>query len=55
MNQVRGEFKKQWCRMTGDGLGRLSGRMLKLKGKVQVRYGRVKDAAGKRIGKLTRH
>lgn len=55
MNQARGEFRKQWCRMTGNGLGRLNGRMLKLKGKVQFRYGRVKDVAGKRFRKLTRH
>jgi uncharacterized protein YjbJ (UPF0337 family) len=42
VNQVRGGLKSRWCRMTGDRFGRLSGQMLKLKGKAQVSYGRAR-------------
>ena len=55
VNQVRGELRQKWCRFTGDNFGRLNGRILKLKGKVQCRYGRAKAVAGKRFRKFTRH
>ncbi len=53
MNQVRGAFRSQWCRMTGDDLGRINGRMLTLVGRAQVKYSRVLAKAGKRFRKLT--
>jgi uncharacterized protein YjbJ (UPF0337 family) len=55
MNQVRGEFRKQWCRLTGNRVGRINGHFLKLFGKAQVGYGRTRDVAGKGIRKITRH
>jgi len=55
MNQLRGTFRTGWCRMTGDGVGRMSGQMLRLLGKAQVKYGRTVTSAGKRIRKFTRH
>lgn len=55
MNQIRGTFKTSWCRLTGNDLGRINGQMLRLLGKAQAKYGRVRAAAGKRVRKLTRH
>lgn len=55
MNQLRGMFKTGWCRLTGNDLGRVSGQMLRLMGKAQVKYGRAKAAAGKQMRKITRH
>ena len=55
MNQLKGMVMTRWCRLTGNDLGRMSGQMLRLKGKAQVKYGRVKEAAGKRLRKFTRH
>jgi len=53
MNQLRGTFKTRWCKMTGNRLGQVGGRMLKLAGRVQVTYGRTTSAAGKRMRKMT--
>ncbi|HEY7745203.1 MAG TPA: hypothetical protein VIA07_02615 [Desulfuromonadales bacterium] len=55
LNQFRGTFKTGICRLTGNDAGRMSGQMLRLLGKAQVKYGRVMTAAGKRIKKITRH
>lgn len=55
MNQLRGMFKTGWCRLSGNDLGRVSGQMLRLMGKAQVKYGRAKAAAGKQMRKITRH
>lgn len=55
MNQLRGMFKTGWCRLTGNDLGRVSGQMLRLMGKAQVKYGRAKAAAGKQMRKITRY
>ncbi len=53
MNQLRGAFKTRWCGMTGNRLGQLEGRMLKVAGRVQTTYGRTSAAAGKRLRKIT--
>jgi len=55
VNQVKGTFKTSWCRLTGDGVGRISGQMQRLLGKAQVKYGRTVSKAGKRLRKFTRH
>jgi uncharacterized protein YjbJ (UPF0337 family) len=55
VNQLRGTFKTSWCRLTGNDVGRMSGQMLRLLGKAQVKYGRVRTAAERRIKKITRH
>ena len=55
MKQLRGMFRTGLCRLTGDDLGRMSGRMLRLVGKAQVKYGRARAAAGKQMRKITRH
>jgi uncharacterized protein YjbJ (UPF0337 family) len=55
MNQLRGTFKTSWCRLTGNDVGRMSGQMLRLLGKAQVKYGRVRTASERRIKKITRH
>jgi uncharacterized protein YjbJ (UPF0337 family) len=54
MNQVRGTFISGMGRLTGDDVGRMRGRMLKMFGKAQVKYGRAMDIAGKRMRKFTR-
>jgi uncharacterized protein YjbJ (UPF0337 family) len=46
VRQVRGEIRKRWSGLTGDRLGRLNGRLLKLLGTAQVRYGRLREAVG---------
>lgn len=55
MNQVRGEFRKQWSRLTGNRIGRINGHFIKLFGKVQVGYGRTRQVAGKGLRKISRH
>jgi uncharacterized protein YjbJ (UPF0337 family) len=55
MNQLRGMFRTGWCRLSGNDLGRVSGQMLRLMGKAQVKYGRAKAAAGKQMRKISRH
>lgn len=54
MNQLRGTFITGLGRLTGNDLGRMRGRMLRILGKAQVKYGRAMDIAGKRMRKLTR-
>ena len=53
INQVRGGFQYRWCGMTGNRRGRLGGGMLRLVGRMQVKYGRARAAAGKRWRRLT--
>jgi len=54
VNQLRGTFIAGMGRLTGNDVGRMRGRMLRMFGKAQVKYGRVMDIAGKRMRKLTR-
>ena len=53
MNQVRGEFRSQWCRMTGNDLGRINGQILKMVGRAQTTYARALARVGKRLRRVT--
>ena len=53
INQARGEFRYRWCGMTGNRRGRLGGGMLRMVGRMQVKYGRARAAAGRRLRKLS--
>ncbi|MEF2966220.1 CsbD family protein [Paenibacillus sp. M1] len=44
-NQIKGEAKKQWGKLTDDDLDVIAGEKDKLVGKLQERYGHTKDAA----------
>ncbi|WP_435923811.1 CsbD family protein [Paenibacillus sp. DYY-L-2] len=44
-NQVKGELKTQWGKLTDDDLDVIDGEKDKLVGKLQERYGHTKDAA----------
>lgn len=44
-NQLKGEAKVQWGKLTDDDLDVIDGEKDKLVGKLQERYGHSKDAA----------
>lgn len=44
-NQLKGEVKKQWGKLTDDDLDVIAGEKDKLIGKLQERYGHSKDDA----------
>ncbi len=44
-NQIKGEAKTQWGKLTDDDLDVIDGEKDKLVGKLQERYGHTKDAA----------
>ncbi|WP_106769059.1 CsbD family protein [Paenibacillus faecalis] len=44
-NQLKGEAKVQWGKLTDDDLDVINGEKDKLVGKLQERYGHTKDAA----------
>ncbi|GIP23556.1 CsbD family protein [Paenibacillus sp. J22TS3] len=44
-NQLKGEAKIQWGKLTDDDLDKIEGEKDKLVGKLQERYGHTKDAA----------
>ncbi|WP_310550589.1 CsbD family protein [Paenibacillus glufosinatiresistens] len=44
-NQLKGEAKKQWGKLTDDDLDVIDGEKDKLVGKLQERYGHTKEAA----------
>lgn len=44
-NQLKGEAKVQWGKLTDDDLDVIDGEKDKLVGKLQERYGHTKDAA----------
>ena len=44
-NQVKGEARKQWGKLTNDDLDIISGEKDKLIGKIQERHGHNKDEA----------
>ncbi|GIP54242.1 MULTISPECIES: CsbD family protein [Paenibacillus] len=44
-NQIKGEAKQQWGKLTDDDLDVIDGEKDKLVGKLQERYGHTKDAA----------
>lgn len=55
INQARGGLRYRWCRMTGNRRGRIGGGLLRLRGRIQVKYGRARARAGRRLRRLTGH
>jgi uncharacterized protein YjbJ (UPF0337 family) len=47
--QMKGEAKTQWGKLTDDDLMTISGQKDKLIGKLQERYGYAKEEAGRRV------
>lgn len=55
-NQLRGEVKTQWGKLTDDELTQVEGNYDKLIGKVQERYGYHREQAQREVDDwLTRH
>ena len=52
INQARGGFRYRMCRMTGNRRGQLGGGFLRMMGRVQVKYGRARLAAGRSLRRL---
>jgi uncharacterized protein YjbJ (UPF0337 family) len=47
--QLTGQAKEQWGKLTNDDIDVVAGRREQLSGKIQERYGVVKDEAEKQI------
>lgn|GEM_PF-3531766 len=54
-NHFRGGIMIRWARFTGRPLRRINGRMLRLLGRAQMRYGRARKATSRRFRKLAWH
>lgn len=50
-NQLKGEVKKQWGKLTDDDLDRIEGNRDILVGKIQERYGKTKEEAEREVDK----
>lgn len=48
-NQLVGETKKKWSKLTDDDIKEVDGERDKLVGKVQERYGKSKEEAEKEV------
>ncbi|HXV24822.1 MAG TPA: CsbD family protein [Alphaproteobacteria bacterium] len=48
-NQVKGEVKKQWGKLTDDDFTQINGERDKLVGRIQERYGYAKDQAEREV------
>ena len=48
-NQLKGEIKSQWGKLTDDDLDRIEGDTQKLIGKIQERYGYARDQAKREV------
>jgi uncharacterized protein YjbJ (UPF0337 family) len=48
-NQIKGEAKIQWGRLTDDDLDQIEGNAEKLMGKIQERYGYERDRAQREV------
>jgi uncharacterized protein YjbJ (UPF0337 family) len=48
-NQVKGEVKKQWGKLTDDDFAQINGERDKLVGRIQERYGYAKDQAEREV------
>ncbi|HAG90250.1 MAG TPA: CsbD family protein [Bdellovibrionales bacterium] len=46
---MKGEVKSQWGKLTDDDLTRVEGDLQKLRGKIQERYGYTKDQADREV------
>jgi uncharacterized protein YjbJ (UPF0337 family) len=53
--QVTGRAKEQWGKLTDDDLNVVAGRRDQLVGKIQERYGLVKDEAERQLSEWSRH
>ena len=51
-NQLKGEVKKQWAKLTDDDVDALQGEGEKLIGKLQERYGYTKQQAEQEVTKF---
>lgn len=48
-NQLQGEARKQWGKLTDDDVAEVKGERDKLVGKLQERYGIARDEAEKQV------
>lgn len=48
-DQVKGDIKSKWGKLTDDDLMDVRGKREKLVGKIQEKYGEIKDAAEKKV------
>ncbi len=48
-NQLRGNVREQWGKLTDDDLEKIHGDAEILRGRIQERYGRTKDEAQREI------
>jgi uncharacterized protein YjbJ (UPF0337 family) len=53
-NQVKGEAKIQWGKLTDDDLDQVEGNAQKLAGRIQERYGYEKDRAEREVDDFLR-
>jgi uncharacterized protein YjbJ (UPF0337 family) len=52
-NQLKGNVKKRWGKLTDDDMDRIEGERDVLVGKIQERYGHSKEAAEKEVDDFT--
>jgi uncharacterized protein YjbJ (UPF0337 family) len=48
-NQIKGNVRKQWGKLTDDDLDQIQGDSEILMGRIQERYGRTKDEAQREV------
>lgn len=48
-NQLKGDVKTQWNRLTDEDMGQVKGKVDKLKGVIQKRYGIAESEANKQV------
>lgn len=53
-NQVKGEARVQWGKLTDDDLEQIAGERDKLAGKLQERYGTAKEEVNRQIDEWAR-
>lgn len=54
-NQLKGDIKQQWGKLTDDDMAELQGNKDELVGKVQKRYGLTREAAERQVDEWARH
>ncbi len=52
-NQLKGNIKKRWGRLTDDDIDRIEGERDRLVGKVQEKYGKSKEEAEREVDDFT--
>lgn len=52
-NQLRGQVKEEWGKLTDDDLDRIAGKRDQLLGKLQERYGYEQDRAEAELQRFT--